>query len=447
MSYVRCVHEHIGSTGTKTKLYALESGIYSVVNGTSTLLYSDYGITDSNWKATNFNGSSYFFQRGHHPLVYDGTSINRVSNTSTYSGSIQQANEVLAGFGRLWNLDTPTDSTTLQWSDTLIGAAYSGGASGTLNLLSVFPKGVNKGVALAVFNNNLVIFCDKAILIYSGADDPSTMALSDTIYGVGCISRDSVVDVGTDIFFLSDTGLRSLGRVVQERSSPIFDIGYTVRDDLIRDVATHNANDNIKAVMAPSDGFYLLSLPGLKKSYCFDLKKRLENNVCRATVWTIGPSALATTRDKEVLFGMWENVGKYDGYIDNGKPYQFRYDSAYLNGDEKLQDKVKVWKQCRAVVYGGAGYSVGLNWGFNYGDFERGKTATIEAFPTPAEYNDGEYGISQYGYRPQFTKPLSFTIGGTGKVLQLQIRVLINGEPLALQELTPFAKLARTQLR
>ena len=445
MSYVRCVHEYVSSTGATRTLYALENGFYSLINGTATLIYSDYGITDSNWKAVNFNGKSYFFQRGNHPLVYDGTSMTRISNASTYTGTVLQANEVLAAFGRLWTIDTETDGYTLKWSDTLIGEAYTGGASGTLNLLSVFPKGVSKAVALASFNNFLVIFCDKSILIYTGASNPSTMSIQDIIDGVGCLSRDSVVDVGTDIFFLSDTGVRSFGRVVQERSSPMFDISYTVRDELMADVVRHNSNETIKAGLNPVDGFYLITMPGIKKAYCFDLKKRLENNVCRATTWTIAPSAIRLTRAKDMLFGFWENVGKYTGYSDNGKPYQFRYDSAYLVGDEKTAEKTKLWKQARVFVNGGAGYDLGINWGLNYGDFERGETLSLEPYGTPSEYNTGKYGIDQYGYRPQFTKPANFKLSGEGRVIQIQLRTLINAQPFAIQEMTVFAKQGRTR--
>ena len=63
------------------------------------------------------------------------------------------------------------------------------------------------------------------------------MAVEDVIDGVGCISRDTVQDLGSDILFLSDTGVRSLGRVIQEKSAPMRDISRNVRDQLLNEVS------------------------------------------------------------------------------------------------------------------------------------------------------------------------------------------------------------------
>ena len=69
-----------------------------------------------------------------------------------------------------------------------------------------------------------------ALLVYQGAEnDPtSNISLVEVIDGVGCIARDSIQDIGTDILFLSDTGVRSLGRIIQEKSAPIFDASKKV---------------------------------------------------------------------------------------------------------------------------------------------------------------------------------------------------------------------------
>ena len=58
------------------------------------------------------------------------------------------------------------------------------------------------------------------------------MILADTVEGVGCIARDSVQHTGTDILFLSDSGVRSFGRTIQEKSMPMRDISKNVRTDL-----------------------------------------------------------------------------------------------------------------------------------------------------------------------------------------------------------------------
>ena len=38
-----------------------------------------------------------------------------------------------------------------------------------------------------------------SIVVYEGADSPATMALSDTIAGVGCVGRDTVQYTGVDV--------------------------------------------------------------------------------------------------------------------------------------------------------------------------------------------------------------------------------------------------------
>lgn len=83
------------------------------------------------------------------------------------------------------------------------------------------------------------------------------MALTDTIEGIGCIARDSVQQTGTDIIFLSDSGVRSFGRTIQEKSLPMRDISKNVRSDLLALIPLQTYA--IKSVYSPEDSFtYLL---------------------------------------------------------------------------------------------------------------------------------------------------------------------------------------------
>ena len=79
------------------------------------------------------------------------------------------ANESLAAFGKLWVTDIVGNKHTVYWSDTLNGHAWTGGATGSLKLTTVWPTGYDEVVSLAVHNNFLVIFGKKSILVYSGA--------------------------------------------------------------------------------------------------------------------------------------------------------------------------------------------------------------------------------------------------------------------------------------
>ena len=89
-----------------------------------------------------------------------------------------------------------------------------------------------KVVALAAHNNSLIIFGRRQTLIYTGALTPSTMTLGDTITGIGCVARDSVQMTGEDVIFLSDSGVRSISRTIQEKSAPMRTISRNVNDDI-----------------------------------------------------------------------------------------------------------------------------------------------------------------------------------------------------------------------
>ena len=199
-----------------TKIYS--AGNNKIFSGTSTLTDEtpgSYTISANNWKMVNFNDHMYFFQRAHEPLIYeDGGTLQKMSAHSGASGTPPQANEALAAFGRMWVADFTGDKNTLQFSDSLDGTDWNSGSSGSLNVRTVWPTGYDEITALAAYNGRLVIFGKNSILLYSGASTPSSMALEDTITNVGCIARDSVQDIGTDLIFLSSTGVRSLGRTI-----------------------------------------------------------------------------------------------------------------------------------------------------------------------------------------------------------------------------------------
>lgn len=447
------VHEYVKKDGTVELLVAVYGG-YLVSydkNGAGTLIYYDPTWSNARWKAVNFNNKCYLFQRGHDPLVYDGTTCIKISASGSYAGTVQQAHTVVAAYGRLWTADTLTDKTTIKWSDTLIGEAWSGGGSGSLDVNTVFTDGVRPITALAAFNGNMVIFCDKTIIIYSGAASApsSNLALSDVIVGVGCVSRDTIVNIGTDILFLSDSGVRSLGRVIQQKSAPINDISKNVRDKMVSDVITEvkasGTYDSIVAGYNEYDGFYLLSLPYSGKSYCIDLKQRLEDGAARITTWSLAPYSMTYRLNKEFVLGFNQALGKYTGYTDNTASYQLSYISAHLHGDDTTY--LNILKFLRMMAYGGSGYTITFLWGTDYRGLSHQAQKQFPSLGSAANYNGSapgsEYGTGEFGSSVYTIRPIRQNLSDSGRVFQVGIQCSINQYPFSIQSIDVFCKQGR----
>lgn len=420
--FTTVIHEYEKHNGTKI---IVSAGNNKIFTGDTTLTDITGGavITDDNWKIVSFNDKCYFFNINNAPLVYDGTTLSA-------NATAPQGNCCLAAFGRLFVANITGNKHTVYWSDLLDGTNWTTGTSGSIDISKVWPDGYDEIVALASHNNFLIIFGTRSIIVYEGAGDPATMTLADTVVGVGCVARDSVQNIGSDVLFLSHAGVVSFGRVIQERSLPISKISQTVNNDII--YAYRGETQNIVSMYSPRFSFYLLLFKDSNLVFCFDTRGRLENGAFRVTRWTsLDFKCFARLDSGDIYVGTTDGVGKYTGYTDNGLSYQFRWYSHPLSfGDAS---RLKMLKKIRPVVIGGPSTIVFAKWAYDFsGAYHSGIINVSQG--TPAYYNESEYNIAEYTAGINFINK-AINAGGHGSLVSIGVETEINGQPFSLQKL------------
>ena len=439
--YVHKVHYFYDDAGNEVVFTA---GNNKIMTGTTTLTDvtpGSYTITANNWKIVNFNDKAYFFQRGYDPLVYDNATGLRtftVANGGATAATLK-CHEAIGAYGRLWVVDNTTDSQTIYWSDLLIGADFTGGSSGSIDVSKAWPDGYDEVRALAAHNNTLIIFGKHSILVYGGASSPASMALVDTVAGVGCICRNSVQHIGTDVLFMSQNGLRSLGRTIQEKSLPISDLSLNVKTEIISLI--NNRTLPTASVYSPENSFYLICLPDQSTVYCFDLKGRLENGAYRVTRWTSIPhKSFEVTTDGTLYIGTSDGIGTYSGYSDNTTAYRFRYYSPGLTFGDPA--KIKLLKKLRPTLVGAAGATVFMKWAYDLGTDFRTYEFTV-GNQVPAYFGVDEFAIGEFT-GGELTTRNAVQATGNGSIITIGLEADINGSALSLQEINVLALMGKT---
>ena len=443
---VTVIHELVQVDGTLTVLFAGNNKLFKL-DGANAVIELTYGgggtaptITASNWQCASLNGITFFFQSGFDPLIYDPavstTTFRRVSEKSGYAGTIPLANVGISAFGRLWVADTTTNNVTITFSDLLTGHIWSGGTSGTLDVSRVWPNGADQIMGLSAHNGFLFIFGKRQILIYKNATTPSTMSLDDSISNIGCIARDSIATTGTDIVFLSNSGVRSLLRTIQEKSAPLRDLSKNVRNDLMTNVSSE-VLANIKSTYSESNGFYLLTLPVTKAVYIFDTKAQLQDGAARVTTWdSIEPTSLHSRRNGDLLIGKNGYIGKYGTYLDHATSYRVQYFTNYSNLNQT--EVTSIVKKISVVVIGGSNQGFIIKWGYDFAGQYYSSTLNIPV-TSVAEYGTAEYGangspVAFYSSGIQLST-LVAQGSGFGNVVQTGYEVQINGSPISIQKI------------
>lgn len=437
---VEFMSEFLQEDGTTVQF---SGGNNLLFTGTTTLVDATPGaatVTANNWQAATLSNKHYFFQSGHTPLVYTaGGAITRVQDEGAYVGTVPQGDVVLSAFGRLFVAATASDKSTITWSDLLQGLAWTGGSSGSIDLRKHWPAGYDEIVGLHEHNSNLIVFGKRSILIFGGADSPATMSLVDIIDNIGCVARDSIAPTGHDIMYLSATGLRTLGRTIQENSAPIGDASKNVNDELKSVYQTETSY--IRGHYNQDEGFYVLSFTNNLVSYVFDTRYPLEDGSLRVTDWTnLVPLSMFRTDAGLFYIGTDTGIEAYGGYLDSAaSPYDISWLTHPLSFG--VPGNLKFLKNIDVTMEGGSGYVPIVRWAWDYRTQYSTASVTL-ASTNIAEYGVGEYGLAEYSASISLSSE-STPASGSGKVLTAGISATINGKELSIQQFEVQATIGR----
>jgi hypothetical protein len=487
---VKSLGEYISATGATTLFTGAGANIYkiNVANTPYTLDAQTFGgsattKTDGNWQFTNFNNQFYGVQAGNQPINYDGTtwkdledvgSYHKPTGVTTFTPSC-----ILGDYGRIWVGNIGENKDVVYYSDTLIGQTFNGGASGSVDLKTVWSG--DEITALASFMGKLVIFGKNNIVIYNDPWDPAAASfqLDEVIEGVGCVARDSVQVIGDDIVFLSSSGVRSLARTMVQDKMPLTDLSLAVKDEIRTHIVTADLN-KVKGQYDLSTGTYLLGFGGKNILYVFDFKSTTPEGAPRITTWNFdskkNPGALLSTDDFLYIgLGATTNFGKvatYSGFYDvekkdvtatygtssacttAGHTWESTTSKCYQDVDNTYQADFKTtWldfeqpgitkflKRFLAIWSGGKNMNVTLNWFRDYNVTPTSANFTLD--PTTGGVN-ALWGQAKYGnskYAPAF-QPTEYKVSMSkaAKVVRLQIIQTVSGFKASLQNISIWAK-------
>ena len=433
--------------------------------------------TTGDWQFVNFNDRLHCFHTGVIPQRYDGSlgAGSKWTAHATDPASIATLFDPSCGmgyYGRIWAGGVAEAKDVVYYSNLLDGDDWTGGDTGLLDLAKVW--GTDEVVALAPFYGKLVIFGKNNIVIYDSPDVVGSLALNEVIRGIGLVSRDTVQAIGDDLVFLSNTGLRSLGRTTEKDKLPLTDLSVNIKDRLIRNIGQ---STNVKSVYVENEGIYIMSFVDKNINYVFDFKHITPNEAPRVTTWTFDndrePASMIYT---ELYSGLL--VGQKDGSIAG---YEQWYDTD-LAGASTYTDFSYTWsletvwvdlgetvaasllKRLFMVLEGGSGATMGLKW---YGDFSPTSSTTTSIVLNPVTtgstslwgassslYGATDAGGSHAGgghvaathpaaslYKPVFgLKEYRTPLTGSAKNIKIAMDIESNGFDASLQTLTLLHK-------
>jgi hypothetical protein len=119
-------------------------------------------------------------------------------------------------------------------------------------------------VAMAPYQNYLAVFARRVTQIWSVvAGDPSSNVPVQLLDNIGTFAPRSAINFGElDVFFLSDTGIRSLRARDASNAAVVYDVGTSIDPLVIARMKTRSEAELVKCcgVIEPREGRYMLSI-------------------------------------------------------------------------------------------------------------------------------------------------------------------------------------------
>jgi hypothetical protein len=278
------------------------------------------------------------------------------------------------------------------------------------------------------------------------------MSLEDVITGVGCLSRDSIKATGTDLIFMSKSGVRSLTRTIQEKSMPMRELTLNMRDELTEWIRYENNPENIRAGYCEDNAYYLITLPLNRKMIYIDLRMPLENGSARCTTWSLTDGTLFNSffddnKTGQFLMGVPGGVAYYTGNTDNGNSYDITYRSAASDLGGEGQTITKIGKRATLTIEGAKQQDFTMSYGYDYTrnprkvvvDRDLG-TGIFPKYSIPTSL----YGVSKYSSVGIGVHRIKIPLGGSGESFYFGLDATILDELMSIQKIDVFLKTGKT---
>lgn len=367
-----------------------------------------------------------------------------------------------AAYGRLWvsggNLGEETIhycslNNPLEWYDGKGVPDNNFNTGGIVDVWESWPQGRDRIVDIAGYNNNLVVFGRSSILVYGNPQgDPAAaggMFLADTVKGLGLVDRDAIVSDGRELLFVDDTGLRSLGRTIQEQSAAIGDLTRPVRRDFQQAISRALLSGGIELVFDPSESFVLCIMRGDNDVWCCDTRMQMEDGSFRMTRWPGQPINCGYYDDEteRLILGCADKqpMVEYTGNTDfTDETYNFAYHSPILSFGDPVRSKF-VKQIDYLVVTGITKAQATASWEYvGYRPYEKFRYVELAGGAASYYGNDGWlYGVALYGTGSEVVRSYKVNTDGSGENVIVKFSSEVNNSICSLQQINIQSLLGR----
>ena len=263
---------------------------------------------------------------------------------------------------------------------------------------------------------------------------------------MGLVSRDCLVQTGSDLLFVDDTGVRSLGRSIQEQSVPIGDLTANVRSDISFFILQTDDLDDISLSYWPQEASAVCNFKQNRKAFVLDMRRPSSSGGSRITTWTehVWDRAIHVedgVNDRILLGGATPGIKEYRGYIDNDTDtYRFSYQSNPLTFGDSVRQKFPK-RMDLTIVTRDAPITAYARWGTGT-TLEYIKALDVDS-QVPALFGIAQFGNSVFGQSADTIKRYRVNTKGSGAFVTLGVDADINGGVFSLQEINIQTLLGR----
>ena len=184
-----------------------------------------------------------------YPIYWGAT---RVANTSPIAALTFKSKEhVISGSSLFFSgVNQPT-----MWG-------FEGTGSGFINMSNNFG-GNEVLTGLALYQGYMAVFARRSVQVWKMDPDPALNAQGQVIGNTGAISPKSIVSVGEiDVFYLSDSGVRSLRARDASNAAIVNDVGTPIDSLVLADLSGMTDANKAKccSIVEPVDGRYWVAI-------------------------------------------------------------------------------------------------------------------------------------------------------------------------------------------